>query len=156
MLKEGIYSDITKQALPIVKKYKDYMMDLEEKKKEVCKELLTHNKELQEQIDICMVDIEEFLLKSCHIDFDTYDAFRDYEFLSKYSYKLLGTDIRLFEDMIHKLNDIIGDDGYEVCWSDSQIYSISAYNSVDIETLKKDYSNISVYCCFIFYYITRY
>lgn len=156
MLKEGIYSDIRQQALPIVKKYKDYIRDLEEKKKEVCAELLIHNKELHEQIDVCMVDIEKYLQQGSHIDFGTYDAFRDYESLCKYSYKLPGTDIRIFEDMIEKLNDIVGDDGYEVCWSNSQIYSISAYHSVDIDALKKYYSKQDVYCCFIFYNITSY
>lgn len=144
---EGIRHDIGKNVMPLITKYNEWVKELEDRKKSISKKLHEYNKELQEQIDLCMVDLENFLTKK--IDYVNksvyYDPLNVYDSLSEYKFSLQVKDVPIFDDVSKKIDDIIGKYSYELHWQtpDGGTHEISEVKELD--------GSIKISCSFTFY-----
>lgn len=107
-INETVIHDLSIKSSPIIKKYKKWLTDFTEVEGEYNKEMLNINKELLEEIDLCMVDLEDFLIKRINLMEYRNFNFDAQTYICSFNYRAKFKNLNLFLDLYDKLIDIIG------------------------------------------------
>lgn len=122
---ESLYSDLSLNVKPLVKSYKDFLLEQEEVKKrliddlhnkfisqkeKVKSELENLHKDYKEDIREIMVDVEDFLESEDELYILVLEA------CLKFSYKCNSSEYDRFLSLQAKLDDILGSESYDILY----------------------------------------
>lgn len=138
-----VQSDMNKVARPLISSYKEWLANFQNKKAEITTKLMKANRDYLEQIDLCMVDLEDFLEKKViYLDSPSYDPL-ELQSMCAYHYELKVKDIQKFLDLEEKIKNIIGPYSYQLEWILNRI-------NVPLSELMKCNQEMRINCYFDF------